>query len=63
MFGNVSTLGFIFGLVFYLAPTFIALKLDHKDKVKIILVNIFGGLLFGIGWIIALIWCFFNKRN
>lgn len=39
-------------------PTIIALKKSHPYKVPIILVNILGGLLWGAGWLIALIWCF-----
>lgn len=29
----------------------------------IILVNIFGGLLWGIGWLVALVWCFIAPRQ
>ncbi|QIY10672.1 hypothetical protein FOC33_17000 [Plesiomonas shigelloides] len=36
----------------------IALKKNHPYKIPIILINIFGGLLWGTGWLIALIWCF-----
>jgi hypothetical protein len=39
-------------------PTIIAVAKNHPHKVAIILVNIFGGLLYGIGWLIALVWCF-----
>ena len=39
-------------------PSIIALKKSHPHQVPIILINIFGGLLWGAGWLIALIWCF-----
>ncbi|WP_218581635.1 SHOCT domain-containing protein [Plesiomonas shigelloides] len=39
-------------------PSIIALKKNHPYKIPIILINIFGGLLWGTGWLIALIWCF-----
>ena len=46
-----------------LLPTFIAIKKEHPYKVPIILVNIFGGLLFGIGWLVALVWCFIEPTK
>ncbi|TQV72415.1 superinfection immunity protein [Aliikangiella marina] len=39
-------------------PTIIALVKKHQHTTAIILINIFGGLFFGIGWIVALVWCF-----
>ena len=39
-------------------PAIIALKKNHPYKIPIILINIFGGLLWGVGWLIALVWCF-----
>lgn len=39
-------------------PTIIALSKNHPYKIPIVLINIFGGLLWGVGWLIALIWCF-----
>jgi hypothetical protein len=41
-----------------LLPTIIALKINHPHKIAIILVNIIGGIFWGIGWLIALVWCF-----
>ena len=43
-----------------LLPSIIAVKKNHVHKIAIILVNIFGGLIFGIGWVVALIWCFYQ---
>lgn len=45
-----------------LLPTFIALKKDHEHKYAIIVINIFGGMFMGIGWIVAMIWCAFDKK-
>ena len=39
-------------------PSIIALRKNHPYKIPIVLINIFGGLLWGAGWLIALIWCF-----
>lgn len=39
-------------------PSIIALKKNHPYKVPIILINVLGGLLWGAGWLISLIWCF-----
>ncbi|MDH5764916.1 MAG: SHOCT domain-containing protein [Gammaproteobacteria bacterium] len=39
-------------------PTIIAIKKDHPYKIPIILINIFGSLVMGLGWFVALVWCF-----
>ncbi|WP_317928601.1 superinfection immunity protein [Halioxenophilus sp. WMMB6] len=39
-----------------LLPTIIALARRHPHTLFIALVNIFGGLFFGIGWLVALVW-------
>jgi hypothetical protein len=44
-------------------PTIIALVRNHPYKIPIILINIFGAWLWGIGWVIALIWCFIWPSN
>ncbi|KGK13289.1 SHOCT domain-containing protein [Vibrio navarrensis] len=41
-----------------LLPSIIALKKNHPYKIPIVLINILGGLLWGAGWLIALVWCF-----
>ncbi|MDH5766395.1 MAG: superinfection immunity protein [Gammaproteobacteria bacterium] len=46
-----------------LLPTIIALSKNHQFKIPIILLNIFGGLFFGLGWVAALIWCFIEQKN
>ena len=44
-------------------PTIIAIKKNHPQKVPIILVNIFGGMFWGIGWFIAIVWVFMKPAN
>lgn len=46
-----------------LLPTIIAIRKKHPYKTAIILVNIFGGLLYGLGWLVALVWCFVLPKN
>lgn len=46
-----------------LLPTIIALVRNHPYKLWIILVNIFGGLLGGIGWLVALVWSFILPKE
>ena len=45
-------------LILYFLPTFLAYKTDHPRKTAIMLTNIFGGLISGIGWVIALVWVY-----
>ncbi len=45
-------------LPLFFLPIIIAVKKNHPHRIPIILVNIFGGLFFGVGWLIALVWCF-----
>ncbi|WP_045395138.1 SHOCT domain-containing protein [Vibrio rotiferianus] len=46
-----------------LLPTIIAIKKKHPYKIPIILINIFGALLWGIGWFISLVWCFILPKG
>ncbi|MHB8743160.1 MAG: superinfection immunity protein [Sulfuricaulis sp.] len=41
----------------YFLPAFIAFRRQHRNRVAILVVNMFLGLT-GIGWIVALIWAF-----
>jgi hypothetical protein len=41
---------------FAFLPTIIAIIRNHPYKLPIIIINIFGALIFGLGWVIALIW-------
>ncbi|PTN36837.1 superinfection immunity protein [Desulfonatronum sp. SC1] len=53
----------VFILLVALLPTIIAVRKNHPYKIPIILINIFGGLLWGVGWVIALVWCFILPRD
>lgn len=49
----------IFGLIIfclYMIPTIIASRRNHKNVGAITALNILGGWIFGIGWIVALVW-------
>ncbi|CAA0109971.1 superinfection immunity protein [Zhongshania aliphaticivorans] len=49
-------------LAIFFLPTIIALLKKHPQKVGIILVNIVG-VVGGLGWIAALIWCFILPKE
>lgn len=51
----LAFLAFTLFICVYLLPTFIAYRKDKKDKLAILLINIFLGSTF-IGWVIALVW-------
>ena len=53
---------FLFLVVFPL-PTYIALKKKHPHKLPIILINLLGGLVYGVGWLVALVWCFVEPKT
>lgn len=39
-------------------PSIIAFSKNHPHKMPIVLTNLFVSLFWGIGWFIALVWCF-----
>lgn len=43
-------------LPLYFIPTIIAVKRGHPNRVPIILINILAGWMYGVGWLIALVW-------
>ena len=45
-------------LALYLTPTVLAITMRHPHRVAVILINLLGGPFFGLGWVVALIWCF-----
>ncbi|MDR1905408.1 MAG: superinfection immunity protein [Clostridiales bacterium] len=60
-FGTVwGVITIIASTIIYFIPTIIALKRDHRNKVGIILLNIFLGWTF-VGWIGSLIWALSKK--
>ncbi|MCC5863666.1 MAG: superinfection immunity protein [Wenzhouxiangella sp.] len=50
-------------LTIYALPSIIALARNHPKRWSIIAVNLIGGLLVGIGWIVAMIWCFVDDAG
>jgi len=60
---SITQLLFILFIPLALLPTIIALKKNHAHKTPIILLNILGGLIFGLGWLAALIWCFVEPKD
>jgi hypothetical protein len=47
-------------LVLYFIPAIIAWQRRHRQRVAILVVNIFFGWTF-VGWIIALVWAFTRR--
>lgn len=54
--GVVAFLVLILFIYIYFLPTSIAFKKGHPNRWVIFAINLFGGALGGLGWIIALIW-------
>ena len=54
---------FLLAVSLYFLPTIIAVHKEHHYKVPIILVNVLGGAVAGLGWIIALVWCFIEPHQ
>lgn len=54
-----ALLMWVIGLTIYFVPSIVAHKKDHKQKLPIILVNVFFGATL-IGWVGALVWCFIS---
>lgn len=46
-------------------PSIIAISTNHPQKLPIILVNILGLPVAGLGWFVAMVWCFIrnNEKN
>ena len=50
--------------VLYFAPTCVACHRRHNNAVPIFLVNLLTGWMYGIGWVVALVWaCSGNTRT
>ncbi len=60
---SVSILQLMGLMIFMLIPSFIAIKRGHPHKAGIILLNCFGVWFLGIGWILALFWCFITPES
>ena len=49
-------LGIFVGTLIFFVPTFIAFIRKLKHKWVVFLINLFGSSIFGIGWVLALLW-------
>lgn len=52
----------IISIAIFFLPTFIALVRDHHNKVALIVTNLLLGWT-GVGWLVALIWSFTNRKE
>ncbi|ANO35671.1 hypothetical protein A6E01_20135 (plasmid) [Vibrio breoganii] len=59
---SAIALGALAIYLFFL-PTIIARKKNHPNKTAILLINVFGTLVWGVGWLIALIWSLFGNSS
>lgn len=53
----------LIGIALYLLPTIIAVLKNHPYKVAIFLTNLLGGLFGGVGWVVAIVWCFVVPKS
>lgn len=44
-------------------PSIIAYKKQHKYFIPILIINLVGNFAYGIGWVIALVWCFIEPKT
>lgn len=54
--GGIIAITFIPLVLLYFLPTYVAYRRKHNNVLPIFLVNLLLGGLYGIGWVIALIW-------
>jgi uncharacterized membrane protein YedE/YeeE len=47
-----------FAFCLYVLPSLLAYQRRHPRVGALVAVNLLGGLVFGIGWLLALVWCF-----
>ena len=47
----------------FFLPTIIAFQKDHPYKIAIMILNIVGSAIAGLGWLAAMIWCFVLPRS
>ena len=55
----IGIISFIVGIIVYFVPSYIAYRRKHKNRVAILVLNIFLGWSL-IGWIVALVWSLTN---
>ncbi|MDR1314243.1 MAG: superinfection immunity protein [Deltaproteobacteria bacterium] len=56
LWGVIILIAGIIGLLIYFIPTLIAFKRGCRHRVAIALVNIIGGWVYGVAWVVALVW-------
>lgn len=57
--GQLIALGLF--LAIYALPSIIALARRHPKRWPIVAVNLIGGLFGGVGWVVAMVWCFVDE--
>ncbi|MGY6554692.1 MAG: superinfection immunity protein [Wenzhouxiangella sp.] len=58
-----QTLTLTIFVVLYALPSIIALARRHPKRRLIVVVNLLGGLIAGIGWVVAIVWCFIDDAR
>ncbi len=53
----------VFLLAVYALPSMVALFRRHPKRWPIVAVNLIGGFFGGIGWVVAMVWCFVDDRR
>ncbi|PKK88238.1 MAG: hypothetical protein CVV64_19775 [Candidatus Wallbacteria bacterium HGW-Wallbacteria-1] len=61
--GFTEIIVILFGIPFLCLPSLIAIGTNHPRKLSIILVNILGLPIGGLGWVVAMVWCFFRQNE
>ena len=62
-FVALTIVGCVVGLIIFLVPTIIAFSRGHHYKWIILAVNVFGSSVFGIGWLVAMIWACWPRET
>jgi type VI protein secretion system component VasK len=60
---GIWSLIFVPVLLLFFLPSIVAFRRRHKHRVPILLVNILVSVLYGVGWFIALVWCFWPASS
>ena len=54
---------YLIAMVVYIVPSIIAWVRGKRELPAIIALNIFGGLIMGIGWVGALVWALLPNKD
>ena len=63
LLGLLILLILVLAILIWLLPTIIAYRTNHRYKVAIAVTNVLGSIIWGIGWLVALIWCFIHVKE